>query len=47
MEIKGYSAFFFFFFLSNKVIKFIAEALKNWIVELPVRGKTLTEVKIQ
>ena len=32
--------------ISDKVIKFIAEAMKNWNVELSVGRKTLAEVKI-
>ncbi len=33
--------------ISNKVIKFNSEAMKNWKVELTAEGKTLTAVRIQ
>ena len=33
--------------ISDKGIKFIREATKNWIVELKAGRKTLVEVKIQ
>ena len=32
--------------ISNKAIKFIMEAMKNWDVELTAEGKTLAEEKI-
>ena len=32
--------------ISNKVINFITEAMKNWKVELTTEEKTLAEVKI-
>ncbi len=33
--------------ITDKVIKFIIEAVKNWKVEMKTKGKTLAEVKIQ
>ena len=33
--------------ISDKIINFISNDLKNWKVELTVKGKTLAEVKIQ
>ena len=33
--------------ISDKVIKLIMEAIKNWKVELTVGEKTIAEVKIQ
>ena len=33
--------------ISDKVIKFMTEAIKNWIVELTTGGKILPVVKIQ
>ena len=33
--------------ISNKVIKFIKESMKNWRVELTIGGKSLAEGKIQ
>ena len=33
--------------ISDKVIKYIKETMKNWRVELTAGGKTLTKSKIQ
>ena len=33
--------------ISDKVIKFIPEVMKNWKAEMTAGGKTLAEVKIQ
>ena len=33
--------------ISDKVLEFITEPMKNWKVELAVEGKTLAVVKIQ
>ena len=33
--------------ISDKVIKFIVETMKNWRVELTTGGKSFAEVKIQ
>ena len=33
--------------ISDKIIKFITEAMKNWKVGLTAGGKALAEVKIQ
>ena len=33
--------------ISNKVIRFITKAMKNWKVKLTTRGKTLTRMQIQ
>ena len=33
--------------ISDKVIKFIEETMKNWRVELTARGKSFAQVKIQ
>ena len=33
--------------ISGEIIKFIKNTMENWIVELTIEGKSLTEVNIQ